>query len=169
MEDPHADDVLPWGNAATADSRCEIAFDVNEKEGDEAVDGGLLPGVQNTRPPAAVGVAPSPPTPPSPAPHPPPSDSRPSPSPPPSPSPAPPPPGIRLVTEESTLSSLDTCSNTSNSKTGASSLEEVVMLPGMVAGERARAHEVSSDDVLYLFLRKQKQPSAIYPLGISLW
>jgi len=165
MEDPHADDVLPWGNAATADSRCEIAFDVSEKEGDEAVDGGLLPGVQNTRPPAAVGVAPSPPTPPSPAPHPPPSDSRP----PPSPSPAPPAPGIRLVTEESTLSSLDTCSNTSNSKTGASSLEEVVMLPGMVAGERARAHEVSSDDVLYLFLRKQKQPSAIYPLGISLW
>jgi hypothetical protein len=99
--------VLPWGNAATAHSRCEIAFDVSEREGDEAFDGVL---------------------------------------------------GIR--TEESRLSSLDTCSNTSNSKTsgsvakgvwggesaaggkqGASSLKEGVMLPGMVAGERARSYK----------------------------
>ena len=101
--------MLPWGNAATAHSRCEIAFDVSEKESDEAVDGGL---------------------------------------------------GIR--TEESRLWSLDTCSNTSNSKTsgsvakgvsgdepaaggkpplGASSLEEGVVLPGMVAGERERSYK----------------------------
>ena len=158
MEDPHADDVLPWGNAATADSRCEIAFDVSEKEGDEAVDRGLLLGVQNTQLPAG-GVAPSPPTPPLPTPHPPPSDSRPSPSLPPSPSPAPPPPGIRLVTEESMLSSLDTCSNTSNGKTGAFSFEEVVMLPGMVAGERARTM------MMTLCLQKHKPAQRYIPTG----
>lgn len=34
---PFAGDLLPWANAATADSRCEIALD--EREGDEVVGG----------------------------------------------------------------------------------------------------------------------------------
>ena len=41
MEDPRAGDVLPLGYAATADSRCEIAYDVSESKGDEAVGGRL--------------------------------------------------------------------------------------------------------------------------------
>ena len=106
MEDPRAGDVLPLANAASADSRCEIASDVSEREGDESVG------------------------------------------------------GVEIRPEESTLSNLDTRSNTSNSETsggdakgvfgggsaagrmppslGASSLEGGVMLPGMVAGESVR-------------------------------
>jgi hypothetical protein len=41
MEDPRAGDVLPLGYAATADSRCEIAYDVSESKGDQAVGGRL--------------------------------------------------------------------------------------------------------------------------------
>jgi hypothetical protein len=123
MEDPRTGDddestsphlhfppsVLPLANAASADSRREIASDVSERDGDEAIG------------------------------------------------------GLEIRPEESTLSNLQTCSNTSNSETsggdakgvsgggstadgmppslGASSLEGGVMLPGMVAGERARSYE----------------------------
>jgi len=35
MEDPRAGDVLPFEDAATADNRCEIAYDVSESKDDE--------------------------------------------------------------------------------------------------------------------------------------
>lgn len=121
MEDPRAGDwemrlrpLLPLGNAATDDSRCNIAYDVGKSDGYDAIGG---------RP--------------------------------------------QVRTEESTLSNLNTPdahSNASNNETSggvangdavgesadggmppslcASSLEEaVIILPGMVAGQRARSHK----------------------------